>query len=371
MQYNPAYVEFRPILSIGERQRLVQLDSRYPLSRFRRDTRNYEEMVVDFVYTSGKIEGNTYDRLDTNNLLRLGVTAGGKRYSDAIMLVNLRNAFEIVLQIEQTTDFDLNYLGNLHKVLIGDSLPLHEQGLGRRSSVNIGASPYVPLTDPVRLRTEAEFVLAEATKYQDPFEQAIYLHCNLAYLQYFRDGNKRTARLMQTAALVKGGRLPLFFSDVLIDKYVSATVKYDETGEYAPYVAFFLENYEQSLSSLVGAPTPNAQHLSPIEVQERNRRIHAIANIPSAGGVAKVFWEVANRALQAYDDPEDINWAELERQTIVQCIAQEGLLEDDVLQALFLYSPCAVTEQWRHLLSADMRRLAPVLRQQYLKSQSL
>lgn len=56
--------------------------------------------MVDFVYTSAKIEGNTYDRIDTDNLLRFGVTAGGKRHSDAVMLVNLRNGFEQVMAIE-------------------------------------------------------------------------------------------------------------------------------------------------------------------------------------------------------------------------------------------------------------------------------
>ncbi|RLA06796.1 MAG: hypothetical protein DRQ51_08180 [Gammaproteobacteria bacterium] len=31
---------------------------------------------------------------------------------------------------------------------------------------------------------------------KNPFNQAIYLHNNLAYLQYFSDSNKRLARVM-------------------------------------------------------------------------------------------------------------------------------------------------------------------------------
>jgi len=244
MQYNPSFVRFRPMLSEQDKLLLIELSRHYSLEYFKKDARSYEEMTVDFVYTSAKIEGNTYDRIDTDNLLRLGITAGGKRYSDAVMLLNLRDGFSLVMQAETDTVLDLDYLCHLHKILMNDLLPAHEQGIVRTSAVQIGASNYTPLADAQRLRTEMGFILAEAEKYNNAFEQAIYLHCNLAYLQYFRDGNKRTARMMQTACLVRNGILPLFFKDTLIDKYQRATVHYYETGDYSPYVHFFKKNYE-------------------------------------------------------------------------------------------------------------------------------
>lgn len=67
MQYNPSFVEYRPILSDQDKLRLHKLCARFPLTRFKSDVRNYDEMMVNFVYTSAKIEGNTYDRIDTNN----------------------------------------------------------------------------------------------------------------------------------------------------------------------------------------------------------------------------------------------------------------------------------------------------------------
>jgi len=248
MQYNPSFVSVRPILSEQDKRLLLELANHYSLECFKKDARSYEEMTVDFVYTSAKIEGNTYDRIDTDNLLRLGITAGGKRYSDAVMLLNLRDGFSAVMNTEADTALGLDYLCHLHKMLMKDLLPAHEQGIVRASAVQIGASNYTPLADAGRLRTEMVFILAEAEKYNNAFERAIYLHCNLAYLQYFRDSNKRTARMMQTACLVRGGILPLFFKDTLIDKYQRATVQYYETGDYAPYVDFFKENYELTLS---------------------------------------------------------------------------------------------------------------------------
>jgi Fic family protein len=252
MLYQAAFVMCRPILSDDDKALLHWLDSLLPLDKFKADVRNYEEMAVDFVYTSAKIEGNTYDRVDTDNLLRLGITAGGKRYSDAIMLVNLREGFASAMSAEHDTKFDQDYLGDLHKTLMRDLLPVNEQGLGRTSPVTIGASQYRPLSDPKQLRSELKFILEEADKYVDPFEQSIYLHCSLAYLQYFRDGNKRTSRLMQTAALVRGNKLPLFFNDTLIGKYQRATVNFYETGEYGPYVDFFKENHTLAVAHLLG-----------------------------------------------------------------------------------------------------------------------
>jgi Fic family protein len=252
MQYIPSFVSHRAILSDDDKAVLHAYSHAYSLERFRGDTRNYEEMAVDFIYTSARIEGNTYDRVDTDNLLRLGITAGGKRYSDAVMLVNLREGFGRVMGTEGNVRLDLDYLCDLHKVLMKDLLPVHEQGIGRTSAVTIGASVYKPLVDPNRLRTEIRFILPEAENYHDPFERAIYLHCNLAYLQYFRDGNKRTARMMQTAALAQAAVLPLFFDATLIDKYQRATVNYYETGDYTPYVSFFKENYRLTIVNLLG-----------------------------------------------------------------------------------------------------------------------
>lgn len=242
----------RHVLPDVDKRDLHALSQAFPLAKFLADARSYEEVAVDFVYTSAKIEGNTYDRIDTDNLLRMGVTAGGKRYSDAVMLVNLREAFGLAMEADPDTPMDLDYLCGMHKILMKDLLPSHEQGLVRMSGVIIGATKYRPLSDPARLRTEAKAILSEAEKYQDPFDQAVYLHCNLAYLQYFRDGNKRAARLMQTAALVRGGVLPLFFDDTLIDKYRRAIVNYYETGDYGPYTSFFKENYRLAVGNLLG-----------------------------------------------------------------------------------------------------------------------
>lgn len=358
MQYDPAFVCLRPILADPERGRLHQLARQYPLQRFRQDVRNYEEMAVDFVYTSARIEGNTYDRIDTDNLLRLGVTAGGKRYSDAVMLLNLREGFARVMGAESSTVLDLDYLADLHTLLMRDLLPAHEQGLVRTSGVQIGGTSYSPPDEPGRLRTEVRAILETACLYEDPFERAIYLHCNLAYLQYFRDGNKRTARLMQTAALVQGGQLPLFFKDTLIDVYQRAVLDYYETGDYSPYVSFFLRNYEQVIDGLRGAPVrPDSAE----EAEEMARRLARLSRLQGQEGPAGLFWALTQEALASGLSIEALNWPDIERRTMVQSIARHGHDPAGVAEVLCRHSPGSATAQKQQDLRDDLRRLAPEL----------
>lgn len=248
MQYDPSQIEHRPILGSAQKDTLNALAQRYTLAEFLGDARNLEETMVDFVYTSAKIEGNTYDRLDTDGLLRLGVTAGKKRFSDALMLLNLRDGFQHVIATEADTPiFSLDYVRHLHQMLMQGLLPRQEQGMVRQGAVRIGASSYTPPASAQTLCTEMQHLLKTAPLYDNPFERAIYLHCNLAYLQYFRDGNKRCARMMQTASMVQHGLMPLLFHEHLISDYQRTLVHYYESGEYGPYCNFFLEAHTATM----------------------------------------------------------------------------------------------------------------------------
>lgn len=366
MQYNPEFVAHRPILSDEDRRVLHTLAQAYPLDKFRRATRNYEEMTVDFVYTSAKIEGNTYDRIDTDNLLRMGITAGGKRYSDAMMLVNLRAGFDRAMLIAADTPLSFDYLCDMHKILMKDLLPTHQQGFGRQDAVRIGATVYEPLSDPARLRTEVKFIMSEAERYGDVFEKAIYLHCNLAYLQYFEDGNKRTARMMQTAAMVKGGVLPLFFNDTLIGHYTRATITYYETGNYAPYVSFFKDNYRLAASHLLGheaSLTPDQDR------EERQRRITDLPKLAKDNGVTYTFWRHATEAIKnAGGDAESVDWLEIERRTIIESIGQHGHSPEGVYAVLFKHSPGMVTKGAQESLRIIVEQIATQLQVEYARS---
>ena len=81
---------------------------------------------------------------------------------------------------------------------------------------------------------------------------AVFLHCNLAYLQFFLDCNKRVARLVQSAALVANNLTPLFLSEARIPAYLDAIVAYYETGNYELYKHLFFEQYTETMTWFLG-----------------------------------------------------------------------------------------------------------------------
>ncbi len=102
------------------------------------------------------------------------------------------------------------------------------------------------------LDAELEVLLKVANTIDDVFERAVYTHLNLAYLQYFLDGNNRTARLMQTAILADQGIMPLLLRVEDIIPYQTSVLEYYETGNYSSYAQLFVNGYQYTIALLQG-----------------------------------------------------------------------------------------------------------------------
>ncbi|MFW8565092.1 hypothetical protein [Orrella sp. 11846] len=170
---------------------------------------------------------------------------------------------------------------------------------------------------------------------------------------------------MQTAALIQGNQLSLFFHDTLIDPYLIATVSYYETGEYAPYIAFFKQNYELGVSMLAGDYTLT---LTASETVEFDRRLALLPSLKNAPGAAHLFWQLAQEALMISDGAQTVNWEDIERQTIIQSIAKYGYSPEAVGTMICQYSPGAYSPQNQLGVLDDIKRLAPILQAQYANS---
>ncbi|HEZ3071068.1 TPA: Fic family protein, partial [Neisseria meningitidis] len=92
------------------------------------------------------------------------------------------------------------------------------------------------------------WLLQEAPKIENPFDRAVYLHNNLAYLQYFKDCNKRTARNCMTLSLMRSGFFPCVFAPDSYPAYAEAVVAYYETGDYGLFKKYFISAYENTVN---------------------------------------------------------------------------------------------------------------------------
>jgi hypothetical protein len=226
--YQPQFLEgYKPgvtwYLPSVLRTQLLELgrtpDSARPAGTYAREILG--QLLIDLAWGSSRLEGNTYSRLDTKNLIEFGQQAGGKNAKDAQMILNHRAAIEMLVEDAEHIGFNRYTFFNLHALLSENLLddPGDEGGL-RDRLVGIDGSSYTPPGIPQKIEEWFDLFLEKAGAIPDPFEQAFFVMVQLPYLQPFVDVNKRTSRLGANIPLIRANLLPLSFVDVSERAYV-------------------------------------------------------------------------------------------------------------------------------------------------------
>ncbi|MGQ0562372.1 MAG: Fic family protein [Gemmatimonadota bacterium] len=207
----------------------------------------FERLLIDLAWASSRLEGNTYDRLDTKNLLEHGVRAEGKNAADAQMILNHKKAIELLVGQAEEVGFSRHTFLNLHAALsenlLGDP---REEGRVRTQMLHITGTSYTPLAIPQKLEELFDLLLAKAGAIPDPFEQAFFVMVQLPYLQPFLDVNKRTSRLGANLPLIKANLCPLSFVGVPVRTYVEGTLALYEFRRVELLRDLFAWAYERS-----------------------------------------------------------------------------------------------------------------------------
>lgn len=242
MNYNPDTLTYKPIFTKEETTQLDNINQTLSLKKFLATQDLVEKFGFDFVYTSAKIEGNTYTKADALTLLDYGRTAGGKRYSEAKMLINLQKAFSFM--IKHPLPINKFTLREIHQILSDELVDDGEKGAVRQRGVTIRGTDYLPLSNAIILDQEMDRLFEVYHTIENPYDKALYLHNNLAYLQYFIDVNKRTARLMMNVSLKADAKMILIPRDEYIPIYVGSILEYYEEGSYTLSKEFVLKSYQ-------------------------------------------------------------------------------------------------------------------------------
>ncbi|TCG06281.1 hypothetical protein BZM27_27600 [Paraburkholderia steynii] len=219
-----------------------------------------EQLLIDLSWSSSRLEGNRYTLLATEDLFRRG-TAGSD--TDAVMLLNHKAAIEFLVDAVPLQGLSTALIRNLHAVLMQDLLADTDAlGVIREKLVNISDTVYVPTQAPAVLAEMLETILAKARLIKNPVEAAFFLWVNLAYLQPFEDGNKRTSRLAANIPLMLYNCSPLSFLDVSPHDYAQAMLGVYEFQDVSRAVDLFAWTYRRSIKKYVvvmesmGAPNP-------------------------------------------------------------------------------------------------------------------
>lgn len=238
-----------------------------------------QRLLIDISWSSSRLEGNTYSRLDTRNLIEFGQYAEGKDAQEAQMILNHKAAVELLIEETDTVGFDARTFLSLHGLLSENLMPDPEaSGRLRSRPVEIAGSAFVPLAVPQVIEECFREILAKAADIRDPFEQAFFVLVQIPYLQPFEDVNKRVARIGANIPLLRHNLSPLTFIDVPDRIYIDAVLGVYETNRIDLLRDLFVWAYERSAREYVAVRKSLAEP-DPLRLRYRQELHELVADI--------------------------------------------------------------------------------------------
>ncbi len=236
-------------------------------------------LMIDLSWASSRLEGNTYTRLDTKNLIELGELAAGKDRRDAQMILNHKAAIELLVEQAEDIGFNTFTFFNLHALLsenlLADST---ESGRLRKRIVEVSGTVFHPLGIPQQIDAYFRMILDKASAIEDPFEQAFFTMVHIPYLQPFVDLNKRVSRLGANIPLIRRNLCPLSFIDVPEPAYVEGTLGVYELKRVDLLRDVFIWAYERSCQRYMAIRETVAEP-DPVRLRYRESLTTVVAEI--------------------------------------------------------------------------------------------
>ncbi len=156
-----------------------------------------------FILDASNLEGCNYTIPDIQTLLG-GVSVGGHTLEDQNIALNQAASWKKLFSDLRKSKFELN----VDYILKSHALIAKEEALTwgeyRYSGVTIAGSSYLPPSnDAVPELMEA--LLSESLNIESPIDKGIHVFLQIARIQPFFDGNKRTGRLMMNGIFLDAG----------------------------------------------------------------------------------------------------------------------------------------------------------------------
>ncbi len=206
-----------------------------------------ERLLVDLSWASSRMEGNTYNILDTERLIRFGEEATGKDHKDAVMILNHKEAIQYLVDNLSELVIGRSDICNIHALLAAGLLVDPAMaGRLRRMPVVIGLSSYQPLEDRYGIEEEFRILIEKAAAIPDPFEQSFFLLAHIPYLQPFDDINKRTSRIASNVPLLRSGLAPMSFTAMDDRSYIDGLIGIYELNNVSLLRDAYIECYAAS-----------------------------------------------------------------------------------------------------------------------------
>jgi Fic family protein len=204
--------------------------------------KEFERLTIELSWKSSQIEGNTYDLLDTEQLLKYNVLSKKNSKEEAIMLLNHKTAIE----------YSQAYAKDFKKLSIRNITELHTlltQKMGiaknmRKRVVRITGTKYTPPENQFLIEEYLQNAVDLINKKKNIYEKVFLTILFISYIQPYEDGNKRTARITANAMLMGNNFCPLSYRSVNSVDYKKAMLLFYEINNISAFKKIFIEQYK-------------------------------------------------------------------------------------------------------------------------------
>lgn len=180
---------------------------------------------IGTTYSSNALEGNSLTLSETKVLLEDGITVGGKPIRDCYEATGHAKAYDYMLTLARSKDFQLSEdaVLRLHH-LFYSGIDEEKAGRYRAGQVFITGTEYIPPAAEEVPELMRAFIsdLNEKRSKLHPVQLAAYAHRRLVDIHPFQDGNGRTARLLMNLILINAGYCVVSIPPVLRHDYITA-----------------------------------------------------------------------------------------------------------------------------------------------------
>ncbi len=204
-------------------EKKCELDRRRLLTEGEAERLN-EEFIVEYIYNSNAIEGNTLTLRETDMVLR-GLTIDKKPLKDHLEVIGHKEAFEFISElVKDNVPMTESIIKQIHFWVLADKK--NDRGVYRKVPVRIMGAKHEPV-QPYLIQPRMEQLLLY---YNESREHIIprlaRFHIEFEGIHPFIDGNGRTGRLLVNLELMKAGYPPI---DI---KFTDRIGYYDAFDEY-------------------------------------------------------------------------------------------------------------------------------------------
>ena len=205
---------------------------------------------VGIVWSSNSLEGNTLTESETKVLLEDGLTVGGKSLREIFETVDHSKAYDYMFELLKNKDIKETDILKLHEIFYSN---IEKEYAGKYRNINvIITGSHYEVTDFKNIEKEMKklciWIENEREKYH-PVEFAALLHKKFVFIQPFKDGNGRVARLLMNTALIQKGYLPLIIPPILRVEYIGFLEKAHKDDK--DFINFIAERQIESQKELM------------------------------------------------------------------------------------------------------------------------